>query len=251
MAWTKEQVLAKISALLEMTTGRGCSEAEAQSAAAKVANLLTAYNIDAAEVQVKSGVRQAEPVTHDKTPYRTFHKGSWSWQLTLAGAVERACFCRVITYKPILHGWNKRAGSILWIGTDTNIMAAAALFNFLLDQFGPLATLARAQAMKDARKTGGGGIGYGWVASFYTGLAYRVAERLRDSVKVEQSTPSAAPVALALYNANDAYALTQWGKTRPLRHGNTINNSDAYGAGRAAGDRVNTGGMAKQLGGRQ
>ena len=57
MAGDDAALLARIEALRSRTTDRGCTEAEAMAAAAKVAALLDRHGLSMAEVERRGGVR--------------------------------------------------------------------------------------------------------------------------------------------------------------------------------------------------
>jgi len=82
---TSERIKRRIAALLQMTTTRGCTEAEAMAAAAKAVELMRTYNLDAADVEMSE-------VSHlVKTGLRSARAGLW---VTIAYCTNTSFLCR-------------------------------------------------------------------------------------------------------------------------------------------------------------
>jgi hypothetical protein len=80
------KILKRIQALLDKTTERGCTEAEAAAAAAKAQEPLTEYNLDAA--MVGQGAEQDTRREEQK-----IRGGFHEYERDLWGAVARLNFC--------------------------------------------------------------------------------------------------------------------------------------------------------------
>ena len=82
-----DRLKARIQALRAKTTDNGCTEAEALSAAAKVAELLDRYDLSLADVDIRGA-------TCERLEYETRHKKRIPLEECI-GAVANFCDCRV------------------------------------------------------------------------------------------------------------------------------------------------------------
>lgn len=134
-----DALLDKISKLLNMTVENGCTPAEAESAARRVQELLTKYNIDMAAVQMKTQkANDKDRVTEVRdNVINVPGNRDYRWAVTVATAVEKITFTKFLYYK------NTRTGMLVvfWIGEPTDIAVARMLFHWLIDQGWALAKI--------------------------------------------------------------------------------------------------------------
>ncbi len=152
MAFTREQVLEKVEALLRKTTDNGCTEEEANAAAEKAQQLLTEHKLSMAEA-IKLSPEQAETVTQDSFTFEKHPEANGSragthwtpekipaWKLSLAATVAKGNYCRMLWARP----------KAIYIGKQTDITVATMTCSWLLEL---LPRLVR-QARKDAKRQG-------------------------------------------------------------------------------------------------
>jgi hypothetical protein len=155
----REARIARLRALMAKTVANGCTEAEAQSASEAVDRLLAEYEIDLDEVAVgKQEVIQLDiaclnhPVTH------------------AASRIAGFCDCRVWT--------RATSNELCFLGLEIDVEIAeylVMLFKRSLDREGASYTLGNAEyaaQSKSGRKD--------MLASFHTGMAIRLGDRLSE-----------------------------------------------------------------------
>jgi len=218
------KVKQRIKTLTERTVARGCTEAEAMTAAALVGRLLERYALSMDEVDVRS-----EPCVQVEIPIGGLRRRPID---VCVPALARFCDCKV---------WLARTdgeAKYIFFGFSTDTALASYLFAVVeraiiteLAGFRRRMPLLRSVNLRRAS------------ASFQGGLAARVAERL-DVMHAEReaavSVRRPAGNALILVHhqvVNDAF------EARKLRlrslPGLTVHRNAAYHDGQAAGERVN------------
>jgi hypothetical protein len=217
---TRERQLNRIRALLAKTTANGCTEAEAQSAAAAVDRLLAEYEIDLDEVTLRE---QAVTLVELKA----FHH-----PVRFAAAdIGKFCDCKM---------WSQRASNelcFLGLELDTEV-AEYLVFLFMraIDResnefvaFNPDYALGDRERQRVL------------VHSFHVGIATRLGERLAHMKSSRDFTQKATGFDLVVSKTamvSEAFA-TLGIKLGRISYGASVKDTASFNAGRAAGDRVN------------
>jgi hypothetical protein len=213
---TKQARIARLRALMQKTTQNGCTEAEAQAAAAMVDKLLGEYEIDLTELEVKSQdiiQLDVECREHEVT--------------TAALDIANFCDCRVWLSGP----------SICFLGLELDVEVAeylTLLFVRAIDRETASTTFmnpAYAALPKPAKRE--------FVHSFQAGMAVRLGERLKEMKSKRDWTAKGSGTDLVVVKSalvNQAYD----GLGLKLGHGRgrAIKDTAAFAAGRVAGQGV-------------
>src|SRR5262245_3952745 len=210
-----------IGSLLDKTAERGCTQSEAEAAAAKIQELLAKYRLTLADtVEEAAAPIQEETTSHSKA------RRAPAWFQRLASAVARANGCFVYTS----YRRNPLTGilgtHVELVGTQRNRETALWLLRHLASQVDCL-------AMRHAY-----GQGRLFVAAYRIGVATAIGERLCQAA--QDAHAGASGRALVAVQLQDA-ALARYKASLPLRsgRGTLIGDSDGYALGVAHGrDRV-------------
>lgn len=218
-----DRVKSLVRALTARTVERGCSEAEAMEAAAKVGQLLSVYGLSMTEVALRDEACAERRLMMDGTGAPALR-----W---LFPALLRFTGCR---------GWTDGRHEMVLFGLDPDVQMGEWL----------LLTLAAALRNETARFHASGACprrnAAAALRSFRYGFAARVAARLDELAAEQEQTvaardaQAAGGTALVLAKARkiDA-AFAQLGvKLRTVRSRATIADTGAFRRGEAAGDRV-------------
>lgn len=212
----RDRLVGQIRALLDKTVDRGCTEAEAASAAAMVEKLVLRHAIDLDNLGEPESTRVTSLLEPVKSPWGVDKR----WLTFMAGVVARLCLCRAMNHVG-------PRGGVLFVGYPDEVRAASELFRFLREQ-----AVARCQWEWRQR---GGMLGHSkFATSFLMGYASRVAERLQESI----SPPAGLPGLVAVRDEEiDKYLEQNYDvKDDPLRDLEV--DSWAYEAGRGHGSNV-------------
>ena len=159
---TKDDVLRKVQALLNMTAERGATDAEAEVAVSKAQALLSEYNLSVSEVKTENG-NGAEPVVKTKENYAV-RRFTGNWQGSLAVAVSKANFCRCIGSHD----------GVWFVGTETNARVAADVWRYLVQQIQMACIASYQEAWRDETPAR-------FQKQCVWGAVSRLAERLREA----------------------------------------------------------------------
>jgi hypothetical protein len=230
------KVKARIRALAAKTVDRGCSEAEAMAAAAKVGELLDVYGLSMSEVELREEAcvqrRFATP-----GPGRT----ALRWLLP---ALLRFCECR---------GWTDGRRDIVLFGLEPDVQMA----EYLLHVVGGALAWEEARYRRTADYAAARLPPQAVLRSFRYGFADRVAKRL-DAMAEERAAAQAARRAEAMgASASTALVLAKECKVeegfrglgvrlRTVYSSATVRDGGAYRRGAEAGGRV---GLDRPIGG--
>ena len=222
------KVKGRIRALAAKTVERGCSEAEAMAAAAKVGELLEVYGLSMSEVELREEACVQARVTAPG-PGRL----ALRW---LFPSVLRLCECR---------GWTDGRQDFVLFGLEPDVQMAEYL----------LRVIEGALAWEEAQYRRGPAYranplpGQAVLRSFRYGFADRVAKRLDAMVGERQAAAerrrAAAPAGTALVLAKarkvDEGMRGLGIRLRTVTSSATVRDRGAYGHGAAAGGRVGLG----------
>jgi hypothetical protein len=218
------RVKARIKALTERTIDRGCTEAEAMTAAEMVGRLLERYALTMQEVDVRQ-----EPCIQLEVPFGGQRRRPID---ACVPAIARFCDCKVWITRV------ERQARYVFFGFDTDTSLAAYLFAVIdrairseLSDFRATATSFAGTALRRA------------TASFQHGMAARIAERLealhaeREASVSAQSSTGTALILVRHQTVETAF------RARKIRlqalPGLVQRRNSAFRAGRLAGERVN------------
>lgn len=163
-----DKIISKVKKLMAMTTEAGCTEAEAQSAANKVAELLADYNLDMATVEAKGIKADGGERIKDTSTSRAMYK----WQQELMRVVAEVSYCyHFVTYSyvPKKNGGHRKVPAHQLVGRKVNVVSAQVMFDYLcvtIERLVPLASNSERLSRS--------------AMSWKEGCAARVGERLAD-----------------------------------------------------------------------
>ncbi len=219
------KVKARIRALAARTVERGCSEAEAMAAAAKVGELLDVYGLSMNEVELRE-----EACVQRRLVFGGPRRPALRW---LFPAVLRFCDCR---------GWTDGRDDFVLFGLDPDVQMAEYLLHVILGALGYEENRFRAGA--DYRQAAARQAPQSVLRSYRYGFAARVTERLdamsdaRRAAAAPARTSSGTALVVVKQRMLDD-GLKQLGvRLRSVTSYATVRDKGAYGLGHAAGGRV-------------
>ena len=242
---TNDKVIERIRKLLALAE-RGGTEAEADSAMAKVQELLTAHNLEIDAIREKAEVTFTRE--HKDFPWNQ------SWIREAYAAIGRLYFCKFY-YTPM----GTKLQRLYLIGEPVNIMTAQyvadvviATGNRLAKEYATETRLEYIENWGDSAATRGEATGAAISASngFKKGYAQRISLRCyelrQEAIKKEKRAATATGTALVLadfYERNkkqlDIYAEQELGLELVSGAGMNSGNSNHMGAGANAANSVN------------
>ncbi len=224
------KVKARIRALTAKTVGRGCSEAEAIAAAAKVGELLDIYGLSMSEVELRE-----EACVQRRLRFAGPQRTALRW---LFPGLLRFCECR---------GWTDGRQDLVLFGLEPDVQMAEWLLHviaaaLLSEEAGFRATPGYAARRQQAQAV---------LRSFRYGFADRLSKRLAELAEARAAAAEASR-AVPGGNASTALVVARERKVEDgfrslgLRLRNTysqvtVRDRGAYGQGAAAGGRVGLG----------
>lgn len=223
------KVKSRIRALAARTVERGCSEAEAMAAAAKVGELLEVYGLSMSEIELREEACVQRVMVFDDP-----RRQAMGW---LFPALLRFTECR---------GWTVGRADYVLFGLEPDVQMAeylmhviAAALSFEEARFRASAEYARSRAAPQAV-----------LRSFRIGFAERLSSRLEDLGSHRRATEQAAQAAAARPGAaGTALVLLKERKIedgfkalgvrlRTVTRSTVVRDRGAYGRGKEAGGRV-------------
>jgi len=220
----RNEIIAKIKALLAKTTENGATEAEMMSALDKASAMMDAYDITDADVQ---DAKDAAVVMHaDPADLKDPH--SIKWRLTYAVGE----FCGVQIFRP------RHATGLKVVGMPSDVQFAGWLLDTLADfVFAELyAHLIGCCAPQGERRT--------IIRSFVEACCDRITDRLLELVERSKAahTSNGRELVIVKDAAIKAFMKDQGMRVRTCGGYSSANiNFAAQAAGRAAGDRARLG----------
>lgn len=215
----RKKFLEVISHLMNKTTDRGATEAEATAAAEKVQELLIKYNLSMAEVRNVNGPKSA-------VGGMRFNIGSYNWKRSLVTSVARTNLCEIL--------WSQ--GHVILVGKEVNVRAVQQLSTFLIDQVERLAHRAvwayRIEHGMDDSKA--------WKYSYMQGMADRVGRRL-DETMAQQKEETATMALVVVTDTENREYIERVFPERTKAAVPVTTSQKGYRAGYKDGDKVDIG----------
>lgn len=218
------KIIGRVRLLLAMTTANGCTEAEAMSAAAKAAELMTEHDlaiVDIGSIKDESVSRQSKPCASNERP-REMHPAGLYAAVTVGEFFDCRC-------------WRDQT-SIVFFGLRDDVELAHIMLAMIqLAMNRELASFVESARGLDENPRS-------LSASFGRGMGYRISQRLRElKARRTHDVRATGKDLVVLKGAMvDAAFAKAFGNTRPRKarplppHNSTI----AYAAGVAAAERV-------------
>ncbi|MBL6457498.1 DUF2786 domain-containing protein [Belnapia sp. T6] len=222
------KVKARIRALAAKTVERGCSEAEAMAAAAKVGELLEVYGLSMGEVELRE-----EACVQARLTVQGTARIALRW---LFPSVLRFCECR---------GWTDGREDFVLYGLEPDVQMAEYLLRVIEGALGWEEARYRQSPAYRSNPLPGQAI----LRSFRYGFADRVAKRLDAMAEERQASVEARRAAAAAPTTGTALVLAKARKVeegfrglgirlRTVTSTATVRDRGAWGHGAAAGGRV-------------
>jgi hypothetical protein len=218
----RTKIIARIRAMLDRTTARGFTEAEAMQAAEKVGKLLTEYNLTIGEISTTEVERKA-----------SFEKGSYTGDNArqLDGALNYSAMAVGYFTDTIVY---KTGATVHFFGLPHDVAVAVYLCDLIKNT-------CAAEYKGWRRLNAGAGRLKG---SFDRGFSNRVSKRLREmkdagNAEVRRTTGRDLVVVKTQDTAVAFKAEFGWSPSQTGSRRRMGGDSHAYDAGRSAGDRVN------------
>lgn len=129
-----DKVIGKIQKLMAKTMERGCTEAEAESAAAKVSELMADYNLDTAQVEAAGG--NTNDAGGERTKEQNAKKAMYKWQQDLMKNVAEVSYCYHFLntkWSSDKSGKSRKSTVHVLVGRKVNVMAAQMMFDYLCE----------------------------------------------------------------------------------------------------------------------
>lgn len=221
---------ARIRALTARTVERGCSEAEALAAAAKVGELLEVYGLSMSEVELRE-----EACIQRRVSLPGPRRLALRWLLP---HLLRFCECR---------GWTDGSADFVLYGLEPDVQMA----EYLLHVAGGALSYEESRYRESAEWLRSRAAPQTRLRSFRYGFADRLGRRLEEMVLAREQAAEARRTAAAPAQASASTALVL-AKERKVEEGfrtlgvrlrtvystATVRDRGAYGKGQAAGGRV-------------
>ncbi|GGG44452.1 hypothetical protein GCM10010964_34860 [Caldovatus sediminis] len=219
------KVKARIRALAARTVERGCSEAEAMAAAAKVGELLDVYGLTMSEVELRE-----EACVQRSLVFADPRRAALKW---LFPAVLRFTECR---------GWTVGRAEFALFGLEPDVQMAEYLMHVIAGALAYEERRFRESSEYAARRRPAQAV----LRSFRFGFAARVADRLDAMAERREAAAEAAraatPAGTALVLLKEqrlSEGFRRLGiRLTTVHRRMTVQDRAAYGRGREAGGRV-------------
>lgn len=156
-------MIAKLRKILELSKRAG-TEGEAAAASFRLQELLTKYNLEVADLELKTG-----KVAHVGEAGYDLAKSGFKWKLDLADYVADHYYCAPIV--------DRRSKTVMFVGRPDNVESLRMLYGWLIDQ---IAALAREARREHAATTGVHIDPLRWQLGFGEGAALRISQRLDE-----------------------------------------------------------------------
>jgi hypothetical protein len=237
----RDKIKERVAKLLNMTTDRGASEAEAIQAAERAAELMTHYDIEASELSFRStrAIKQIAAV-------RKY--GNMNIAVPCARHVAQLCDCmywldreidpRDTDLSPL---WQREIRTVVFFGLPADAEIASYLFDLITN-----AIVAEIEVYKESpnyqREVEAGVNGRAAITSFVNGMEETICSRL-DAMRDEKHQAVQEATGRALVIVKEAQIEEDFAATgiRLVNGGGSYRSEGSAGAsasGRAAGGRV-------------
>lgn len=163
------RIIEKLRKVLALTNSP--VEAEARLAAERLQELLTAYNLDIADLEQKGG--HASPTIKEDS--HDLGKAAFKWKLNLAEVIAEHYFC-----VPIV---NHYAKTVAFVGRPENVESLKMLYQWLIDQ---IRRISSEERKKHIQTTGEHIDPLRWQVGFGEGAVIRLGERLHEIKKARE-----------------------------------------------------------------
>lgn len=181
MEQVNDQIVEKLRKILALTTSP--MEGEAQAAAYKLEELLTLYNLNIADLEMKGKIKSSvQEEGHD------LGKAAFTWKLNLAEGIAKFYYCH-----PIVNRINK---TVVFIGRKENVESLKMLYGWLIDQ---IKRISNDERKSHAQLTGEHIDPLRWQVNFGVGAANRLQERLNEKAQREREANKAV-MALVIHH---------------------------------------------------
>jgi hypothetical protein len=222
MTEKREQLLAKIRALLSKTIEAGCTEGEAMAALAKAQAMIDVYEVSDEELQLTKKEKATARVNEERDPY----------------GVKRGLAYAIHKFTGTLGWTNRGKGTRATCGLPADVEFAEwlldALAEFVKREYVRFA-ITSASGEADERRAA--------LRSFVQGCTRRISERLLELAQPpKQQTANARALVVTKQAAIDAYLAAENIKLGSSRTSTfSVRDHAAYEAGKAAGERASFG----------
>ena len=177
-----KEIIAKIRKVLELAK-RGGTEGETAAAAHRLNELLTKYNLQIADLELRTG-KVAAVVGQQGYD---LEKAGFKWKLDLADYIADHYYCAPVV--------DRKAKTVVFVGRPDNVESLRMLYGWLIDQIKRLATEERRVHIE---RTGEHVDPLRWQLGFGEGAAMRLSERL---TALRQSQFDSSTTALVLHHS--------------------------------------------------
>lgn len=220
-----QSAIDQIRALLSKTIENGCTEAEANTAAAIAQKLLTKHRLSVADVRVKKGGAFAHHFSEGGIEKSARIP---SWKVTLWGDV-----CRVNGCFPMLLPCGDRQWTLVAVGEENDAFLVRTFYEYLRDMI-------EAATKKERPSFNDSGRSRRWGNSFRLGMSTSICRRLKESHNAAKREASTRAIVRL---ENQLEKVQSWAKEQhPNMRQHEMHpevDATAYMKGRAEGRRAN------------
>jgi hypothetical protein len=237
----RDKIKERVAKLLNMTVGRGATEAEAMQAAERAAELMKHYDIEASELSIREARAIKQNVTMRKY-------GSMNIAMPTARHVAQLCDCMYWQSTEVdprdadlPEVWQRTVSTIVFFGLPADAQIAAYLFDLISNAI--VAGITAYKASTDyQREVAAGANGRSAITSFVDGMEKTICDRL-DAMRHEKHQAVQEATGRALVVVKEAQIKEDFEATgiKLVRGGGSCRGAGSAGAnasGRAAGGRV-------------
>lgn len=243
---SRDSLIDRIRKLSAFTTDRGCSEAEALSAAAKIAELMALHDINETDLSLRA---EASSCLTDEFIELNSRAGDWS---SVASSIARYTHTRVwqtTSYEdPLDSGHPMPITHIRFFGTPLDVAAALALTSICYSAIVITSIRFNASERRSRKRDSAR-------SDFRMGMAARLTQRLQDMIAERDAALRNKPTGTSLIILKDQLVTEEFAKLNlNLNRGHRYshaNHSDAYRTGYAAGSHVDLGARTRLTGQRK
>lgn len=170
MEQINERIVEKLQKVLALTNSP--MEGEAQAAAHKLEELLTLYNLNIADLEMRGKAKS--DVLEDN---HDLGKAAFTWKLNLAEGIAKYYYCHPMV--------NRNAKTVKFVGRKDNVESLKMLYGWLIDQ---IRRISGDERKLYAQRTGEHIDPLRWQVNFGVGAVSRLKEMLKE--KTERNNQS-------------------------------------------------------------
>lgn len=214
----EQNVIDKIHALLNMTTGHGCTENEANTAMEKAQALLLAHNLTQADIRVKEHTIAPGIGQVDKSETE-----GYAWKVYLMFAISQGNLCKMVStpQKKTMH----------LFGTYDNVKASLEMYDWLSGELENRAI----KDIKEYRNQGGTEHGRTWRVSYFRAACREIKDRLAKPLETFAQGNGREVV---VYNDKAVGEAVKRVYPRLTHSTSYVRQGDGYGYGKQAGSSI-------------